>query len=124
MLNKANYEVDIADDGASAIDLFKKNRYQAVLLDINLPDMQGTQVSQDFRKIEFAQGKVRTPIIAVTGGGDDLKELCLNSGMDDFIGKPFKREHLLELLQNIIKAQEVSWFEILLQTIDQTIGQN
>jgi DNA-binding response OmpR family regulator len=117
MLTRANYAVDIAEDGACALDLFKQNQYQAILLDINLPDMQGTQVAQDLRKIELAQGKTHVPIIAVTGCGDDLKQLCLNSGMDDFISKPFKREQLLELLQNIIQEQETSWFDFLLQTI-------
>lgn len=95
-------EVDFASDGISALELVKKNKYDAFLMDINLGSgLNGKDVTQKIRKMK---GYEKTPIIAVTAfamKGD--KEEFLNAGCTHYLSKPFERETLIELLQDVLK---------------------
>lgn len=76
--------VDVADDGARAVDMISTGRYDLVLMDVQMPVMDGLTATREMRS-----AGVRTPILAMTANafGDDLTE-CLAAGMDDYIAKP------------------------------------
>jgi CheY-like chemotaxis protein len=97
MVLSKNYIVDVAENGYDAIKLYEKNKYMAILMDIDLPDISGIEVTKIIRNLE-ASGDMRSVIIAVTGGGEAIRPDCIRAGMNDFIAKPFK----LALLEKIL----------------------
>lgn len=89
--------VDVAKDGLKAINMFEENKYDLILMDINLPRLDGIQTSTMIRK----KHKKIPPIIAITSNalaGD--AEGYINKGLDDCIAKPFTTETLNNKLQN------------------------
>ena len=95
------YPLDIAGTGKDALEFLGKNRYNLVLMDIGLPDMQGTEVSMRFREKE--DKKHHTPIIALSAQGlEQGKKSALDAGMDDYIEKPFSKEKLQFILKKLI----------------------
>lgn len=99
-LESMGYKVDIAGTGKEAIELFANNNYVAVLMDMGLPDMLGTEVTKQIRELEYAK-RIHTPVIALTAHiAAVAKNECLSAGMDDFISKPLEIEPLKELLES------------------------
>jgi CheY-like chemotaxis protein/signal transduction histidine kinase len=98
-LKKMVNNIDIAHNGKEALDKFGKIRYDLILMDVQMPIMDGIKTTIKVREIEAGTNS-HTPIIAMTANalmGD--KEDCLAAGMDDYISKPFK----LDVLVNKIK---------------------
>ena len=94
--------IDIAANGIIAVEKLKSNTFDVILMDIQMPVMNGFDATKAIRKMEGEKSK--TPIIAMTA--NVLKEevdLCYASGMNDFIGKPFDIDELLTKIQNLIK---------------------
>ena len=88
-LNLAGFEVDVAEDGREALRLYERGRYGLVLTDLTMPGLNGYELAHAIRAHEAAEGKPRTPIVALTANvmrGEP--ERCLAAGMDDFAGKP------------------------------------
>jgi len=91
ILHKQGYKVDIAGDGLQALSLFQSNQYHLILMDCQMPVMDGFEATRKMRKMEHEQGLARTPIIALTANVLDAgREACLSSGMDDFLVKPIR----------------------------------
>ena len=91
ILHKQGYKVDIASDGLQAFLLFQANKYHVILMDCQMPLMDGFEATRKMRKMECEQGLKRTPIIALTANALDAdREACLSSGMDDFLVKPIR----------------------------------
>ena len=100
-LNKLGYTVDIASNGEEAVDLFKKEKYGLILMDIMMPVMDGIEATREIRKIEKPEGK-RIPIIALTANAlNSDRENCINSGMDEYMTKPFDLNLLKEYIQKL-----------------------
>jgi signal transduction histidine kinase len=99
------YDVTAVDNGFSAIDLANESRYDTIILDVMMPDIDGIETCRRIR--EEVKDKV-TPIIMLTGL-DDTKTLaqCLDAGADDFIGKPFNRIVLQSRLDSAIRRKEL-----------------
>jgi CheY-like chemotaxis protein len=98
LLGKMGCRITVASDGQQAIELFKKQRFDLVLMDVLMPKMDGFEATQIIRKKEQNTER-RIPIIAITAlamKGD--KQKCLAAGMDDYISKPVNFEKLAELL--------------------------
>jgi CheY-like chemotaxis protein len=86
-----------AEDGFSALDKFKKQIVDLVLMDIQMPLMSGFQAARAMRFMEEDLGrKVPTPIIAVTAYFDESE--CLKNGMDGFVPKPVSRQSLTDAI--------------------------
>ncbi len=88
LLEKLNCCVDVADDGEKALSAVAANTYDLILMDIQMPGMDGYQATRAIRNAEAGGGQ-RVPIIALTANamtGD--RELCLAAGMDDYLAKP------------------------------------
>jgi PAS domain S-box-containing protein len=100
MLQQKGHFVDLAEDGFQAVDLHAQKEYDAILMDIQMPNMDGIQATQRIRKSE---GKSRhTPIVALTAfalKGD--RERFLNAGMDEYLPKPVMMEELFATLEQI-----------------------
>jgi len=98
-LQKENHDVTIAEDGKAALDLFKKERFDFILMDIMMQGMDGLETSVNIRKIEKKNKLTRTPIIALTANTlDNDREKCLHYGMDEYIAKPFRMSKLNDIL--------------------------
>ncbi len=101
MLNRFGCDVEIADDGRAAVERFQQQAFDAILMDCQMPEMDGFEATAEIRRLEQESGRpVRIPIIALTANamqGDDEK--CKSAGMDDYLAKPFSPEKLKLLLE-------------------------
>lgn len=98
VLEKEGHYVALAANGLEAIELFKTQVFDIILMDIQMPEMDGIQATHHIRELEANQG-TRVPIIAVTAHamkGDEQK--CLDAGMDGYISKPISPARLSELI--------------------------
>ena len=98
LLQKAGYSVDAVENGFQALEKIQTEQYSAVLMDVQMPEMDGFEATQKIRAME--QGTSRhLPIIAMTAHamqGD--RERCLEMGMDDYVSKPLEPKVLLNVL--------------------------
>jgi len=112
VLRRLGYEtLDIAINGQDALDAFTRRSYDLILMDCQMPEMDGYTATKKIRKMEKARGLVATPIIAMTAHalkGD--RENCLKSGMNDYISKPIDLQRLEHLLSHwlVAKARPVN----------------
>ncbi|MBI4693803.1 MAG: response regulator [Gammaproteobacteria bacterium] len=100
MLESNQIAVELAEDGYAALDLLAANRYDLVLMDCQMPGLDGFEATRRWRTEEAAAGRDYTPIVALTANamaGD--RERCLEAGMDDYLAKPFAREELERMLR-------------------------
>jgi len=94
LLEAAGFDVDVAENGVEAVQAARKTRYDAILMDVRMPKLDGFDATRQIRSLEA--GQRRTPIIAMTAdASDDDRRNCLDAGMDDFISKPFSPEQVL-----------------------------
>jgi PAS domain S-box-containing protein len=108
-LESLNCTCDIASSGMEAIRKLEKNRYDLILMDVQMHDMDGYETTKYIRKMEQRNGQSSIPIIAVTAHaltGD--KEKCLAAGMNDYISKPFSPKELARKLECYLKLKNLS----------------
>ncbi len=101
-LEQFGYTYDVATNGADAIEKIKQRDYLVVLMDVQMPDMNGFQATQSIRQYEKQKNKKRLTIIGLTAHaltGD--RERCIGAGMDDYIAKPFNPNELRLILGNL-----------------------
>lgn len=104
MLHGFGCDVDIVVNGAQALEVLKSSHYDLVLMDCQMPEMDGFEATQLFRDYEKHQGLPRVPVVAVTASVlNDERAACLASGMDDVLAKPFKRKDLAITLERWLK---------------------
>jgi PAS domain S-box-containing protein len=100
-LRDTPYTVDFAENGAVACDKFASGNYDLVLMDRQMPVMDGLTATREIRKWELANGRAPTPIIALTAAalkGD--REKCMAAGCTAFLTKPIKQEVLLQAIKD------------------------
>ncbi|HEB53143.1 MAG TPA: response regulator [bacterium] len=94
-------EVVTAIDGQQAVDKFRAGSFDLVLLDCQMPVLDGYDAAAQMRRFERSAGRARTPILAVTADGSPASEArCQDVGMDGFVSKPLRRAQLAELLEH------------------------
>jgi two-component system, sensor histidine kinase and response regulator len=100
VLGRRGYRIDIASNGREAVEAYSSNSYDVILMDCQMPEMDGFEATLRIRAIEReSAGRQHTPIIAMTANamqGD--REACLESGMDDYLSKPINPEHMVVLV--------------------------
>lgn len=97
LLKKQNWHIDEACDGLEALDLFEKNSYQLILMDVSMPGIDGIQAAQKIR----SKNK-DIPILAITAHGEgELQEDFIKAGMSDVLRKPIHDEFLLSKIKSL-----------------------
>ncbi|MBN1111417.1 MAG: response regulator, partial [Bacteroidales bacterium] len=94
--------IDIANNGREALDKFDKKRYDLILMDVQMPIMDGIKTTIKLREIE-SMTNTHTPIIAITANalmGD--RESCIEAGMDDYMSKPFQLQDLIDKMNHYL----------------------
>ena len=95
LLNDAGLLVDVAEDGVQAVDLVRLNDYALILMDMQMPRMDGLQATMQIRQLDVYQ----MPILALTANAlVDVRSSCLAAGMNDFFTKPFDPDRLFEMV--------------------------
>ncbi len=102
-LTRAGYRVDLAENGQEALEVFQQNRYDLVLMDIQMPKMDGygaTRAIRAFERTTQDRDFPPVPIIAMTAHAvKGYRERCLSTGMDDYMTKPLGRRALLTMVE-------------------------
>ena len=99
VLESIGCSVSVADDGRQAVEACRKGRFDLVLMDIQMPNMDGREATRVIRADEAARGLPRMPIIALTANAlSEDREACLAAGMDDYLVKPVSGEQLWAVL--------------------------
>ena len=96
-----NCSVEVANNGEEGVEMASKNDFDAILMDVQMPVMDGLTAT-----IKLRQMGIDTPIIAVTANamkGD--REICISSGMNDYVTKPIVRENLMAALNKVCQMK-------------------
>lgn len=118
LLKRYNHEVVIAGDGTQAVAAWEKDHFDAILMDVQMPELDGFQATAIIREKERQTGK-HTPIIAMTANamkGD--REKCLEAGMDGYVAKPIDPDQLFQSLEEFAQPGPAGESE---NTVDQSI---
>ncbi len=103
-LHGAGYKIDLVENGLEALEAYTLETYNLILMDIQMPEMDGFTATQKIREIESSGDLPRKrhpiPIVAMTAHAlKGYREKCLEGGMDDYITKPLKRKDLLDMVE-------------------------
>jgi signal transduction histidine kinase/ActR/RegA family two-component response regulator len=107
MLTKSNYNLDIAEDGKKAVEMWERGDYDLVLMDVQMPVLNGFEATRAIREKERVRGGGgHTPIIAMTAhAGKEAEERCHAAGMDAYISKPIEFKMSLQLIGEVIRQK-------------------
>jgi PAS domain S-box-containing protein len=104
VIEKAGHSVVVANNGREALDVWQREPFDVVLMDVQMPEMDGFTATARIRDLEKERGSTgRTPIIAMTANamkGD--RERCLEAGMDGYISKPVKRDSMFAEIDRVV----------------------
>jgi CheY-like chemotaxis protein len=102
ILEPFEIEIDTATNGVEAIDAVRRAAYDLVLMDLQMPGMNGLETTAEMRKIP---GYDAVPILALTADfSDELRERCLRQGMQAFLSKPVEAVHLWSVVSRFLDA--------------------
>ncbi len=104
LLTKWGHQVTAATNGQEALDLVQNGeRFDVVLMDIQMPVMGGIEATQKIRAMEVTENRHRTPIIAMTANAmEGDRDTCIAAGMDDYVSKPVNKNELAKKLGNLV----------------------
>jgi len=102
MLNKYDQIIDLADNGQIAVEKFKNDLYDVVLMDLHMPELDGFEATMKIREIEEEQNRsTKVKIYAMTASSViDEREHCIEVGMDGYLSKPFSAQDVMKILSN------------------------
>lgn len=111
LLSKWDISPTIAENGERAVELVQYGNFDIILMDLQMPIMNGFDASKEIRKMADFE-KSRIPIIALTASAlFDIRERVQESGMDDYVSKPFKPNELFEKIQTLVNNNAASKFK-------------
>ena len=100
MLEILGCQCELAENGKQVLAMLEKSDYDIILMDCQMPEMDGLEAAAEIRLMEQGQAGCHIPIVAVTANAmEGDREHCLAAGMDDYISKPFNQGQLVEVLQ-------------------------
>ncbi|HHD77483.1 MAG TPA: response regulator [Campylobacteraceae bacterium] len=107
ILKKFSLIFDIANDGVEAVEKFRENYYDLILMDENMPNLNGIEATKQILEIEKRENRTHTPVVALTANalkGD--RERFLEAGMDEYLTKPVNKEKLVEMFNKFITPKK------------------
>lgn len=109
MLERESCDVSFVFDGVEAVAAIKRQDWDLVLMDVQMPNMDGLDAARAVRAAELAENRRRTPLIALTASAMDhqVKE-CLAAGMDAHVAKPIEALRLVSVMASVLKAQDAT----------------
>lgn len=106
-LKNTKYLIDTAGNGQVAVEKFMSNVYDLILMDVQMPVMDGYMATREIRRIEREEGRKPSPIVALTAHAlKEDKEKSLEIGFDDYLTKPIRKPVLLEAIQKITSKEK------------------
>jgi len=105
LLEKRGYQVSLAVNGVEALAQYAPGKFAVILMDMQMPEMDGIEATKAIRAREAEHGWVPTPIVAMTANamqGD--RDLCIAAGMDDYISKPIRVTELFSKLDHLLRV--------------------
>jgi len=101
LLQKYNQTIDIAENGMIAVEKFRTEKYDLVLMDLHMPELDGFEATLKIREIEESEKRnQKVKIFAMTASAfSDDSDRCYAVGMDGYITKPFKAEEVIKALE-------------------------
>jgi PAS domain S-box-containing protein len=103
-LEKLGYRVDIAVDGQAAVESWKSGRYDLILMDCQMPVLDGYESTREIRALEAQGAKPRIPIVALTAHAmKGIDQQCVDAGMDAYLSKPIDRSQLEACLERFLR---------------------
>ncbi|HEY3373241.1 MAG TPA: response regulator [Prolixibacteraceae bacterium] len=95
--------IDIASNGQEAVDMYHQTKYDLIMMDLQMPVMDGLEATRQIRLFEQETGRLpRAYIVALTSNVvAEMEEVCLNAGMDGFLEKPFQEADIRKLLAKL-----------------------
>lgn len=103
ILEKSGCKLDVANNGKEGLEKYKENPYDLILMDIQMPVMDGLEATRKIRQFEKKQGERHAFIVALTANAmESDREKAKESGMNGFIAKPFNPKELLKILHDFI----------------------
>ncbi len=107
-LQKLGYDVEIVDGGVDAVEACRNRDFDAVLMDVMMPDMDGYQATAEIRALEASRGGMHTPVIGLSARAmDGDREIALAAGFNDYLTKPLREDELKDALERWIGAPVV-----------------
>jgi PAS domain S-box-containing protein len=104
LLTQFDIEVTIVADGQQAVELYRSGDWDIVLMDVQMPVLDGLSATRRIRDLEASEGRVRTPILALTANAmDHQRSECLEAGMDDLVAKPIDIRSLLAAMDAVCR---------------------
>ncbi len=104
-LRKPEYSVEEATNGIEAVAKYRENSYDVILMDIEMPEMDGLEATRQIRKMEETENRPRTPVIALTAHAlDDYMQRGMAAGCDRYLTKPIRMDVLYAALREITSA--------------------
>lgn len=106
ILEKQGWLPVIANNGKEAVELYKKGGFDLILMDVQMPEMDGLEATEKIRKIEGSAGG-HIPIIAITASAfEEDKKRCLAAGMDAYTTKPIKIAELFGIIEKVLNQKK------------------
>ena len=114
VLEPYGYRITFAENGRKALEAFESTRFDLVLMDIQMPEMDGLQATRAIRQFESSQNRAgAVPIIAMTAfAGNEDRQVCLDAGMDDYLTKPIKSVQLMQTMNKFCSGMVKSAEEL------------
>jgi CheY-like chemotaxis protein len=108
ILQKSGYHVDIAENGEKAVQAVQNSHYQLIVMDIQMPDMDGFEAVKIIRQHLDMKEKSSIPIVALTAHAtEEYRQKCFERGIDEFLTKPINKKELLDVVEKMINECKV-----------------
>jgi CheY-like chemotaxis protein len=105
ILEKQGFQVVLAEDGQLAVAAARGRAFDAILMDMQMPNMDGLEATRLIREGERASGRAAVPIIAMTANAMESDRIrCMEAGMDAFLAKPFRRQEIMAVLGRFLSS--------------------